>query len=311
MAQLKALVDTLLSGVSSAYIPKGFIAESILPSIKSKQKSGLLGKYGNSHLRLELNFKGGRGEYRRAETISRESASFQIKGHGLEGLVTPDDYANVTDPYDAEKDETMGLTTALLIEKEYLVASALTSTAVMTQNVTLAGNQKFSDYLNSDPIARFSAMRAAVIAGCGMMPDTAMMDVLVWDKLRYHPQILDALGFKENRPGGLSLSELASAMGVEQVLLAQARYNSAKEGQADAFTSIWGKDIVFGVCPKKAEPYQVSLGYLVQPEGKAPRKVYKYAVNNPPESTGILTEDNYDALLSNVAAGYLIKDAIA
>lgn len=308
---MKAIVDPLLSGVSSAYIPEGFIAEQVLPSIKSAMDSGKLGKYGNSHVRLELNFKAGRGMYRRAEPISRDTTGFLIEGHGLEGLVTKSDYRNVQDPFKAEEDEVMGLTTTLAVEKEYLMASAMGNTAILTQNVTLAGNAKFSDYLNSDPISKFSAARIAVKNGCGKAPDTALMDWSVWDKLRFHPQMLDFLGFKQNRPGGLSVEELAKAMGVARLIIAESSYNSAKEGQADSFAPIWGKNIVFGVLPTKAVPYQISLGYLVTPEGSTPRKVYKYAVNNPPESTGILTEDNYDMLFSNVNAGYLIKDAIA
>lgn len=311
MSQLKAIVDPLLSGVSSAYIPEGFVAENILPAIKAKTDTGKLAKYGNSHIRLELNFKAGRGEYRRAEPITRTTTSYSIEGHGLEGLVTPSDYRNVQDPFKAEEDEVLGLTTTLAIEKEYLMASALGSVSVMTQNVTLAGQQQFSDYLNSDPIAKFSVARNAIIDGCGMEANAAIMDYKVWDKLRWHPQMLDFLGFKQNRPGGLSVEELSKALGVDKIILAKARYNSAKEGQTDVFAPIWGKDIVFAVLPAKAVPYQVSLGYLVMPEGSTPRKTYKYVVNNPPESMGILVEDNYDILISNVYAGYLIKNAIA
>lgn len=311
MSQLSAIQDPLLSGVSSAYIPPGLIAEQILPQIKSATDSGKLAKYGKSHVRLELNFKAGRGEYRRAEAITRSTTGFQIEGHGLEGMVTKSDYRNVQDPYDAEKDETMGITTLLAIEKEYLVAAALTDTAVLTQTATLAGNQQYSDYLNSDPIADFSTARATMIGNCGFTPNVAIMDILVWNKLRFHPQMLDFLGYKMSRPGGLSVDELAEAMGVKKILVAEGRYNSAKEGQTDAFTALWGKDIVFALLPEKAVPYQASLGYLVVPDDSTPRKVTKYAVNNPPGSTGILCEDEYDILLSDITCGYLLKAVIA
>lgn len=311
MAQLKSQIDMLLTKVSSGYFPKGYISEMILPEIGSAQSTGKLGKYGHSHLRLENARKAGRGKYRRVEPITRSTDSFSIEGHGLEGLVTKEDRKNVLLPFKAEEDETMGLTSLLWTEKEYLLASALADTAVLTQNVTLSGSSQFSDYLNSDPLARFKTARLAVRDGCGVPPDTAVMDWSVWNTLRFHPQILDSLGYKDNRPGGLTESELASAMGVKKVLLGESMYNSAKQGQADVLAAIWGKHIVFGVMPEKAVPYQVSLGYMVRFEGEAPRKVYKYAVNNPPQSTGILVEDDYDMLISNAGAGYLIKDAIA
>ncbi len=98
MSQLKAQVDKLLTDVSSAYIPDGFICEQILPTVQSKQYSGLLGKYGTSHLRIENSLKGGRGKYRRVEAITRSTSNYVITGHGLEGFVSKEDYANVEDP---------------------------------------------------------------------------------------------------------------------------------------------------------------------------------------------------------------------
>lgn len=311
MSQLKAQVDKLLSNVSSKYVPKGYVCEEILPVIQVKQYSGLLGKYGMSHLRIENSVKGGRGAYRRVETTSSSTTGYNVEGHGLEGLVTKEDYANKELPFDAEKDEVDGLTTSLWLEKEKVLADSLTNTAILTQNTTLSGTAQFSDYDNSDPIAKFSDARAAVLAGCGIMPNVAVMDILVWNKLRFHPQMLDALGFKFARPNGLTYQELAQALGVDQIKIAEARYNSAKEGQTDALAAVWGKHIVFAVVPAAAQMKQVSLGYRVQIQGSMPRKVYKWDVNNPPDSKAILVEDEYDFLLSNALAAYLIKDAIA
>jgi hypothetical protein len=311
MSQMKAMVDKLLTDVSSGYFPSEFICEKILPEVQSKQSSGKLGKYGTAHLRIENSLKGGRAKYRRVEAITRSTTDFYIEGHGLEGMVTQDDYDNVEDPFKAEEDETVGLTSMLWLEKEKLLADSLANTSVLTQNVTLSGSSQLSDYLNSDPIAAFAAARLAVRNGCGAPPDTGIMDWGVWNKIRFHPAILDALGFKDNRPGGLTESELASAMGVKQLLIGQAVYESAAEGQASSLQPVWGKHIIFAVCPAKAQVRQLSLGYMVRKTGTTPRKVYKQSVFNPPGSTEILVEDNYDMLFSNAGAGYLIKNAIA
>lgn len=311
MAQVKAIVDKLLSQASSMFVPQGYISESALPSIQVKEKTGLLGKYGNSHLRIENTLKAGRGKYRRVETITRSTQTYTIEGHGLEGLVTPDDYRNVELPFKAEEDETLGLSTSVWLGKEKGLADTLSDTAILTQNTTLSGTAQYSDYLNSDPLDDFKTARSAVRDGCGIAPDTVCLDWAVWNCLRFHPQMLDSLGYKDNRPGGLDLKELASAMGVKRILFAESMYNSAKEGQSDVLAPVWGKHIVFGVLPIKAQVRQVSLGYLIQYIGKSPRKVYKWAVNNPPESNAILVEDEYDMFISNATAGYLIKDSIA
>jgi hypothetical protein len=144
-----------------------------------------------------------------------------------------------------------------------------------------------------------------------MYPDTVWMDSKVKSVLKFHPQLLDMLGFKQARPGGLNDSELAMALDVKRVIIADASYNSAKEGQTDVLASIWGKHLWFGVIPESAQVRQVSAGYYLGYKGQSPRKVFKNPENNPPGSTSILVKDDYDFLVSNVGAIYLIKAAIA
>lgn len=309
MAQIKAIVDKLLTNVSSAYVPEGAIAEQVFPNLKVQEKTGLLGKYGSSHLRIETSIVGGEGKFRRVKPILRQTTSYNVESHGLSGLVTKDDYRMVEAPFDAEKDEVMGISSILLLEKEKVLADALTSTSNLTQNVTLSGTDQLSDYTNSDPLGVFSTARNTVKSGCGLAPNAAVMSWEVWNKLIYHPKLLALYNYVQ--AGKLSNDALAAIMGVEKLLIGQLTYNSAKEGQSDSLSAVWGKHIVFGVLPNAAQKYQVSLGYMVQMNDGSPRKVYKEAKFNPPGSTEVLVEDEYQFLLSNVAAGYLVKDAIA
>lgn len=311
MSQLRAIVDKLLTNVSSAYVPKGFISEQVLPTIESKQYSGLLGKYGSNHLRIENSVKGGRGKYRQVETRVYSTTQYLIEGHGLEGFVSKEDYANVEAPFDAERDEVMGVSTVLWLEKEKALADALTSASVITQNVSLSGTSQFNDYANSDVLGVTTTAQNTILDATGMFPNLCVMDIKLWKVLRFHPQLLDALGFKWDRPGGLKEDEMAKALGVDQVLFGTARYNSAAEGQTAVLSPVWGKHMVFCVSPDKAAIMQKSIGYLVKPTGGQPRKVYKQANFNPPGSTAVLVEDEYDMLISDAACGYLIQSAIA
>ncbi len=309
--QLKGIIDPLLSNVSSAYVPDGCIADSLFPPLKFSQYTGKLGGYGKSHLRIENTVIGGKGKYRQVETITRTTTGFEIEGHGLAGLVTKADYKNVIDPFDAEKDETMGLSTVLLLEKEKGLADSLTNTAVLTQNTTLLAGSQLSDYTNSDVVSVINTGKKAVRDGCGSIVNTMILEYYVAEILRYHPQLLDLLGFKFARPGGLSDQELAKALNIDNILIPNCMYNSAKEGQTDVLAPVWGKDIVLAQIPKSAQKYQISLGYNIRLDDGSPRKVYKQPVFNPPGATEILCEDEYDMLLSDVTAAYLIKAAVA
>lgn len=309
--QVRAIVDKLLSNASQMLKPDGCVADLILPKMQSAQYSGKIGKYGNGHLRIANTLVGGKGRYRRMETITRSSDGFYIESHGLEGIVTDEDYRNVEDPFDAEKDESLGLTSVLMLEKEKSLADSLTSTAIVTQNVTLSGTSQFSDYANSDPLAKIVAGKKAVRDGSGGVVNTIIMEYDVAEMLRYHPAILDALGFKFAKPGGLSNDDLAKAFNVQRFIVPSCKYNSAAEGQADVLANVWGKHIVMAVLPEKAEKYQLTLGYEVALSGSVGWKVYKKPQDNPPDSTQIIVSGKYDQVLTNMGCAYLIKDAIA
>jgi hypothetical protein len=311
MSQTRAQIDKFLTMASKGYMPQGFIGDQVLPVVSVKQDSGKLAGYGNNHLRIVNTVYGGRGKAPRFESITRSSDSYYIEDHGLEGMVTAADYRNVEDPYDAEKDETMGLVTVLKLGREKSLADALGSTSNLTQNTTLSGTSQFSDYVNSDPLGKFKTAQEAVYDGCGAAPDTAVMSWKVANTLSYHPGILEALGFTMNRAGTLKDAEIASAMKVQRLLVGQPKYNSANLGQSDSLADVWGKNIVFGVMPTSAQKFQVSLGYQVRRLGETPFQTSKWAHENPRGATGILVTDAYDDLLSNVLAAYLIKDAIA
>ncbi len=311
-SQNRAIVDKLLTNVSNMKSTQGHISEMLLTPLDVKQRTGKVAGYGQNHLRIVNSIKRGRGKYREVEAVVRSQTSYEIEGHGLEGMITQEDYDNVEAPYDAEQDEVESITSILLQEKEYILSQALADTAVLTQNTTLAGAQQFSDYNNSDPLAIALAARAAVRAGCGQVANVAWCDYAVADTLRFHPQILDSLGFKQARPGGLSDEELAKAFKVKKFMVAEAMYQSANEGQGNsALTALWGKHLWFGCIADGAAKRQTTLGYRLGLTGKAPRSVSKWAINNPRGATAVLVEDEYDFLLTDVGAAYFVKNAIA
>lgn len=311
-SQNRAIVDKLLTGVSMKFVPKGHISELLLPEIVVKQDTGKLAGYGSGHLRIINSIIRGRGKARQVEAVVRSSQSYEIEGHGLEGMVTAADYRNVEEPYDAERDEVNSITSILQLEKEKILADALSDTAVITQYTELSGTDQFSDKENSDPLAVFESARAEVADGCGEQPNVAWMDWRVKNVLKFHPQLLDLLGFKFNRPGGLNDQELAQALDVERVLIAGARYQPSVEGQADGdLTAIWGKHLWFGVIPAAAAKEQNALGYRLSLSGQSARQVTKWAINNPRGATAVMVDDHYDFLIANAKCAYFVKNAIA
>ena len=309
MSQTKAQIDKLLTEVSNGLFPKGYIADKLFPTLSVKQKTGLIGAYGNSHLRAVDDLMGGQAKAQYVEPIDYKlTQQYQIFGHGLAGIVTQDDYDNVEQPFDAEADQTAGLTHMILTNKEKSVADSLFSTSIITQN-GLSGT-KFDVYSSSDPLINFKTAQDTVLNGCGVSPNAVIMSKKVMNTLVYHPQILDVLGFKYNQVGLLSIEDLKRALNVEEILVADAPYISSKEGQTDVLSQIWGNSILYYVKPAQASKYQMSLGYHMKLSGRPAREVYKTAIDNPPNSNQILVQDAYSFKLVNTACAFLIPNVL-
>lgn len=309
---MKAIVDKLLTNVSNAYIPTGYISEAALPTLSVKQKTGKIGKYGNNHIRLVNAKMGGRGKARRFEPIIRDSDLYSVESHGLEGLVTEDDFANVEEPFQAESDETQGLTSTIWTGKEHAFATAVTDPTLVTNNVDLtAATDKFDDYTNSKPLEVFRDAQNAILDASGVMPNRAILSQKVFNVLKYHPAILRSLGYSDNRAGKLSVSEVAHALDVDILHISDVAYNASKEGESDSLSQIWGSDIVMYHAPKAAQKYQLSFGYYITMRGRGSRRVYKYSVNNPPNSKGIIVQDDFVFAFTKPECAYLIQNTIS
>lgn len=309
MSQTKAQIDKLLTEVSNGLFPKGYISEKVFPTLSVKQKTGLIGGYGNTHLRAVDDLIGGQAKAKYVEPVDYKlTEQYQIFSHALAGIVTQDDYDNVEQPFDAESDQTMGLTHMILTNKEKSLADSLFSTSVITNNGLIG--TKFDVYSSSDPLANFKEAQNGILDSSGVSPNAAIMSRKVFNTLVYHPQILDVLGFKYNQVGLLSMEDIKRALNVEELLVADAPYISSKEGQADSLAQIWGDSILMYVKPSSAAKYQISLGYHMKMNSRASRAVYKTSIDNPPNATQILVEDSYSFKLVNTNAAFLIPNVL-
>src|SRR5688572_16215455 len=159
MAQMKAIVDQLLTGVSNSYQPQGYIGDNFFPLLRSAPFSGKIGSRGIGALRIVNSLAGGEGKFRRVKAVGIATTNFNIETHGLETVVTEEDYRNYSDAFDAEAAATQDLKTSLSLEKSLVISQMVTDPAVITPGVVLSGTDKFSDYSLSNPVGVITAAK--------------------------------------------------------------------------------------------------------------------------------------------------------
>ena len=249
-------------------------------------------------------------------TITKAS-SVAIESHRLKNLVTRSDVRQYGSADKARQASQIMLASLLNTIEEYTLANTMADTSVLTNYTTLSGTSQWSDYDNSNPLGVFKTGRNAVYSETGLVPNTVILSWQVWNTLKFHPQLLDALGKSiDGKIFGITPEALAKALEVEQVLIGKSVYNSAKEGATPVMSPIWGKHAWIGyVNPNPSPLYpENNFGYTFWgglPTNSGELLVDSYPVNDPPESEYVRVEKNYDQVILSPEAMYLIKNAIA
>jgi len=304
-------VDPMLTNVAIAYSNDTYIAGSIFPEVPVAKQSGKHFVYGKDRFRINDNRRG-TGSNSKEVTLSLTTGnSYQCEDHSLKMFVTDEDTENAITPTTPLADATEFLMDQHLVSFEKEVADLITSTANLTQNVTLAGTDQFSDYTSSDPFAVFETAKQAVHTNTGRGANTIILGKQVWDKLKHHPDFLERI--KYSARGQITPDLLASLLEVDRVLIGGATYTSSKEGQTEATSYIWGKDIVVTYVAERAAPKIMTLGINYKWTAKQLQtKRFRGTDEEDREGTYVRVGGwYYDINIVAPLAGYLVKAAVA
>jgi hypothetical protein len=163
------------------------------------------------------------------------------------------------------------LTHRLKIAKEIQWASTFFAGGIWTTDWdgvagTPSTNQvkQWSDYTASTPIVDITNMKRQMkLVSGGYTPNTMVMTQDVFDVLVNHPDILDRLngGATVTNTALITQSKIAEVFGVERLLIMDAVYNSAKEGQTESNAFISTKKVALFYVPPSAGLMTPSAGY--------------------------------------------------
>jgi hypothetical protein len=301
-------VDPMLTNVAIGYVNDTYIAEQVMPSFAVAKQSGKHFIYDKGRFRNTPN-KRAAGSPSNEVTLTLTTGNpYFAEDHALKQFVPDEDVENAITPTDPYVDATENVTERHLIARELEVATMMTDTAQLTQNITLSGTSQFNDYSNSDPFATIDTGLQTIHSSIHIVPNTLIVGRQVWDKLKYLPAFLERV--KYSQKGVITPDLLASLIGVDRVIVAGAGYNNTKEGQTDSMSYIWGKNAILAYIAPRIAPKLMTLGLT-----------YTWQQMQTERLRGTDEEDRkgtyirggnfyYDQNLVSASAGYLVKNAI-
>ena len=305
MTQSDVVVDPALSNVSVKYSNDTFIADMVFPVLKVAKQTGKYFVYDKSNLRVDKTLRAAGSGANEVEH-NQTTASFITEDHALKEFVPDEIQDQAEAALDPLIDATESVTEKLMLDRELALATILANTANVTSNTTLSGTSQWSDYSNSSPIADVRTARTSVHQNTFRKPNTLVLGKQVFDMLIEHPEIIERV--KYSQMGVITAEILARVFQVEKVLVGEAGYNGAAEGQTDSLSYVWGKHAwVMYIAPQvrlKTITFGLTFTYGL-------RQVKRWYEEDREGTYVRVGKDNYQHKIVAVGAGYLIKNAIA
>lgn len=233
-------IDPALTAIAIAYKNAAYIADIVLPRIPvGKQKFSFLQYAADTFFNVPETLVGRRSRPNQA-TLDATELTDATEDHALDGGVPRADIDNADERYDPLGDEVAFLMELTLLRREMRAAGILFNPATYDPGLilTLSGTSQFSDKTSS-PIAVISDALDLPL----MRPNQLTFGQGGWTKFRRHPEIVEAVLGTGAKAGTVSRQAVAELFEVDEVVVGQARGNSAKRGQAPNLSRLWGGHI--------------------------------------------------------------------
>ncbi|MEK7994720.1 MAG: major capsid protein [Planctomycetota bacterium] len=212
--------DLILSNVAIGYTNDAYVAGLLLPEVPVNFQTGKHWIYDQARFSNTPSKRATGSESGEVELTLTSGLPYFCEDHALKQFVPDEDVENATTPTDPFTDATENVSERLLIAREVEAATLLTSTANITQNTTLSGTSQFSDYSNSDPFTTIETGKQTIHSATHLAPNVAVMGKQAWDKLKYHPALMERVKYSQRAQ--MTPDLVASLLEIDKIIVAAA-----------------------------------------------------------------------------------------
>lgn len=243
----------------------GFIGDQVFPVTPVDKQSDIYYEISKSAFLRQHDTK--RAPKTKANMIEFDVSSnkYFCDEHALGTETALQDLANADKAIQVRENNNMLVLEGLARDKEIQIANTVTSISNVGSGNALS--TKWSDFVNSDPIADVTTGHAFIRKQTGMMANTAIIDTDTLKVIRRHPALLDM--YKYVSGGQLTKEQIMEVLDVQNLLIGSGVKENAVEGGTSSITNIWGNNFVLArIVPAQGlKTATFGLGMRWTPEG--------------------------------------------
>lgn len=298
--------DQVLTNVSVQYKNAAMVAERVFLRVPVGAAAGHYYEFTKNNMRA-MNDAKRPGTIAHTSDLQTVKRDYECDGHGLRYPIPDPWRKQPTGGVDLDIDTTTTLTEQLMLTQEINLYNKI-SGAMTPVNITAA---KWDDD-TIDPIKRVDAEKVSIAKKIGKIPNVLLLPRPCFTGVRNNALVKGRItGATELKNSSVTAQQLADAMELEEVLVADAVVNSAAEGQADSLDFVWGKTALLFYRDPSPGLRTVSLGYhLTWITGVNGQLVRVYR-DEPKESDVIEVQKYYDQKIVSLDAGTFFTNVVA
>lgn len=302
-------ITPALMAIAIAFRNTRMIADEVLPRVPVGKQEFKYMKHTMEEGFTVPDTKVGRKSKPNEVSFSATEETGSTEDYGLDDPIPQSDINNAPDNYDPLGRATEGIMNLVELDREVRVAGTVfnASTYGIDNKVTLAGTDQFNDFVNSDPLGVFmDALDAMIMRGNVMVIGRPAFSVLA-----RHPQIVKAVHGNAGDSGIARRQDIADLLELDDILVGEARVNTARKGQAMSLARTWGKHVALIHRDKTADTRSgVTFGVTAQ-FGK------RISGAIPDKDIGLLggqrvrAGESVQEVITAAELGYFVEDAVA
>ncbi len=310
-----AKIDQVLTNLLIGYGSNQYIGNMLMPRVSVKSDSDKFYRWDDNGINI-TGLETRRDDRSPAAEISIGVGTddYTMEQHALKAFLTDTIRNNADSVLNVQASYAQAVQDNLDLVKEKAIKDLVFTQGNYASGnyVTLSSNDRWSQiaHADSDPQADILAAKEAMLKKFSMGNGKLKL-AMGWDGYKFfkqHSKIKESVKYVQKTGDiHITLAEMADYLGVDEILVGTARYNTAKEGQTASNDFLWKTHAALIYVNETPVPNQASFGYELNPT-HTPRTVSTY---RPSEIKGEFIEVNEKRSLKVTAnfAGYLFTNA--
>lgn len=244
-------VDPVLTNMLVGYkqADDRFVASRVFPEVPVDKDSGTYYIFTKKYWFLdEMQERAPGGQYARAG-YAVSNSTYSTLQWALAHAIPDEVRANSQVPMSLEQAGLQWLAQQSMIRKERQFGADFMKTSVWGTDDNNSTTD-WDDFAAGDPVNDVLTARRTISNNTGFDANTAVMGFIVYQAIVNHPDLIDRVKYTQAATVATMEAAAAAALGVQNLLVSKASYNSSNEGQTASYGAIIDDDcLICSVAP--------------------------------------------------------------